>query len=434
MPIFTSSLSKEIKKYRELIAKTPNNPRYYSVLGDLLHRSNKIDDAIESYRQALDFYIVEGYPLKAVAVAKIMLNIAPKITNLPEVLMNLYDQLGLCGDAASTQEKYEIKKGPACLLKPPESPETITDVNIDSSQPASADDAATSNIFDKQFEDALGESFENSFTVLEADSSGAEILLTPDLSKFFSEFSDKEFIDLMKVIRYRKFSDGDFIYQQGEKGDSLYFLVSGQARVTHEIPDGNSELLNILVEEDIFGEAGFLINANRTSSIQTTQDTEVLEISRADADKIFSQHRQVEEIFDNFFQERIIDMALTTAPIFSKLSEGEREKFIKKFDLQFYSEGSMILSDADLKEHLYIIREGTADILEDFALQEQVFTTLKQGDFIGAISSIKELPAQYKIIARTDCEVLEISRDDLKRLFMESPRLAKLLQKNKKTL
>ena len=58
MTVFTSSLSKEIKKYRELIAEHPDNPHYHSVLGDLLHRSNKIDDALENYMHALDYYII----------------------------------------------------------------------------------------------------------------------------------------------------------------------------------------------------------------------------------------------------------------------------------------------------------------------------------------------------------------------------------------
>jgi CRP-like cAMP-binding protein len=90
-------------------------------------------------------------------------------------------------------------------------------------------------------------------------------------------------IDKLASLAIRSsFRRGTRIFSQGDPGDSLLGLVSGQVRISASTPSGREVFLNILESGDSFGEIGVLDGKPRTATAEALSDTTLFVIHRAD--------------------------------------------------------------------------------------------------------------------------------------------------------
>jgi CRP-like cAMP-binding protein len=90
-------------------------------------------------------------------------------------------------------------------------------------------------------------------------------------------------IDKLAALAFRKsYRRGKQIFAQGEPGDSLLGLISGQVRISANTPGGKEVFLNILESGDSFGEIAVLDGNPRTASAEALMDTELFAIRRSD--------------------------------------------------------------------------------------------------------------------------------------------------------
>jgi CRP/FNR family transcriptional regulator, cyclic AMP receptor protein len=90
-------------------------------------------------------------------------------------------------------------------------------------------------------------------------------------------------IDKLAALAQRKTCRrGTRIFSEGDPGDSLLGLISGQVRISASTPGGREVFLNILESGDSFGEIAVLDGQPRTASADALVDTELFVIRRAD--------------------------------------------------------------------------------------------------------------------------------------------------------
>lgn len=90
-------------------------------------------------------------------------------------------------------------------------------------------------------------------------------------------------IDKLAALAIRRsYGRGSRIFAQGEPGDALLGLISGQVRISASTPGGQEVFLNILESGDSFGEIAALDGHPRTASADALSDTELFVIRRAD--------------------------------------------------------------------------------------------------------------------------------------------------------
>lgn len=95
----------------------------------------------------------------------------------------------------------------------------------------------------------------------------------------FDDLTSEEMEAVKKACLRRKFSKGEYIIKEGEKGQSLFFLRCGTVEVIKELDSSNYKHLKDFEEGDFFGEISFLDDASRTASVVATDDCEVLELT-----------------------------------------------------------------------------------------------------------------------------------------------------------
>jgi len=101
----------------------------------------------------------------------------------------------------------------------------------------------------------------------------------------FAGLSDEARREIAGAIRSRTFGDGESIVRQGEPGESMFIIASGRAVVALE-PDRRE--VATIEGGGYFGEMSLLTGEPRSATVVAESDVAVLEIKRADFEKVLA--------------------------------------------------------------------------------------------------------------------------------------------------
>jgi CRP-like cAMP-binding protein len=93
----------------------------------------------------------------------------------------------------------------------------------------------------------------------------------------FAEFTEVELEGALDLIDTVKFPPGECVVKQDEKGDCMYVVVEGSARVVHR-RDGKEFELAVLKVGDFFGELALVDSGPRSADVETLTDCTMLRI------------------------------------------------------------------------------------------------------------------------------------------------------------
>jgi serine/threonine protein kinase len=91
---------------------------------------------------------------------------------------------------------------------------------------------------------------------------------------FFHDFSQQEIWELLRASEWREYEDGDAIVREGEIDDRFYVIVSGQVVV-----EANETVVGCLESGDCFGEASYVSDTKRTTTVKADHSVTVLSVS-----------------------------------------------------------------------------------------------------------------------------------------------------------
>jgi len=232
-----------------------NNPQIHLKLGDIYQRTGDSIKAIASYHKAAWLLRSRGFLQKAIALHKIILRLDPHdaeaISRSHELMMEL-ETAKTC-QAATPAQKV---------------PET--------------------------------ESLED-FAAYLADKTHDSIN-----SELFSGMPEDEIQQILRGLSLKSFSSRDKVIEEGDSGDSLYIIKSGQAKVIAHLFGKEIELAT-LETGDIFGEVGFLTGRPRTASVIAEGPLEVYEISRFEIESIIEKNPSLLQKIEGFYECRVQD-------------------------------------------------------------------------------------------------------------------------------
>jgi putative ABC transport system ATP-binding protein len=75
--------------------------------------------------------------------------------------------------------------------------------------------------------------------------------------------------------RQQQLAEGDILFEQGDRGDLIYFVDDGAVDLLRQHPDGTEEILTTATKGDHFGEMGPLFALPRAATARAREDTVV---------------------------------------------------------------------------------------------------------------------------------------------------------------
>ena len=203
--------------------------------------------------------------------------------------------------------------------------------------------------------------------------------------EIFSGLSNNELDEITDSLNIKKFNTGDLIIKQGEQGDSIFLILQGSVRVFYDDEKiGKVVELAYLTKRDFFGEMGFFGNKIRRASVVSVDDSILLELKKDNISKLMKSYPAIEETFQKFYQERILDLIIATGPLFYSLDNEIRKELVSKFQLKKFQTQDIIIKEGEPSNSMFIIKSGEVKVSKN----SHKISSLGPGDFFGEIGLI----------------------------------------------
>ena len=103
------------------------------------------------------------------------------------------------------------------------------------------------------------------------------------LVELFRGLNDEQLGTMENITRKEIYEAGDVIFSQGEDGDKMYIVGSGQVEIKIRNPTGYTYSAVYLGEGQVFGEMALIDDATRSATVISAHDnTTVYAIPRTD--------------------------------------------------------------------------------------------------------------------------------------------------------
>ena len=113
------------------------------------------------------------------------------------------------------------------------------------------------------------------------------------IEKYFG-IGPEEVDSVLASVATLQLDGGDWLFRQGDAGDSLYFLVRGRLQVSVRgdaaAPDAAGTVLGEIAPGESVGELGLLTGASRSASVRALRSSELVRIDRATFERLAQQH------------------------------------------------------------------------------------------------------------------------------------------------
>jgi CRP/FNR family transcriptional regulator, cyclic AMP receptor protein len=116
---------------------------------------------------------------------------------------------------------------------------------------------------------------------------------------------------------------------------------------------------------------------------------------------------------------------LADVELFEHVSDEDRARLAEFIDIAQLTAGETLFRAGEPGESLYVVRSGEVELfIRDTAGQKIALAIAGAGEVFGELALLDRGPRTATAIALTDCELLELDRDDLLLLFQKSPNAA----------
>ena len=240
-------------------------------------------------------------------------------------------------------------------------------------------------------------------------------------SFIFNSLEDKELKTVIDSFEEKKYKKGDLVISQGDEGDVLYLVDSGELDCEKVFKNGDKPTyLKTYVPGESFGELALLYNAPRAATIKAKTEATLWALDR--------------ECFNNIVKDAAMkkrekyENTLKKVEILQSIDPYELGQICDALKTVSFKKGDKIIQQDENGDVFYIIDEGQCHAEKSFqgGNPERV-KDYSSCDYFGELALLKGEPRAATIIADTDCKCLTLDRMAFKRLL--GP-LENILQRN----
>ena len=241
-------------------------------------------------------------------------------------------------------------------------------------------------------------------------------------SFIFNSLEDKELKTVIDSFEEKKYKAGQNVITQGEEGDVLYLVDSGELDCEKVFKAGDPPTyLKTYKPGESFGELALLYNAPRAATIRAKTDSTCWALDR--------------ECFNNIVKDAAMkkrekyENTLKKVEILKSIDPYELGQICDALKTQNFSKGDYIIKQGEKGDIFFILDDGKAhaEKVFDQGKKPQKVKDYESGGFFGELALLKNEPRAASIVADTNCRCLSLDRMAFKRLL--GP-LENILQRN----
>ena len=109
----------------------------------------------------------------------------------------------------------------------------------------------------------------------------------------FKDLDESELAAVSEVCKEEKYESGAYIFREGEAGNRLYVIVSGEVRISRDVPGSGEEALAVLKPGALFGEMSVFDRSDRSTHAIANGGCSLLTITRPDFEMLLDFNREL---------------------------------------------------------------------------------------------------------------------------------------------
>ncbi|MDB5037893.1 MAG: crp [Bacteriovoracaceae bacterium] len=230
----------------------------------------------------------------------------------------------------------------------------------------------------------------------------------------FSSLRSVETAHLIDVVKTKKLSGSEILYEEGKASAQMFILVSGSLLLLSK-----SGVRKILKPGDFVGDVSCLAGVQRGSTVRAQEETELLEFSGKNISESFKKFKNLQEKIWKFFEKRLFLNIALRSELFKNLTS---EELVVCFDHSLSVSPPptrVLMHEARPVDRLSFIVQGECERTDRFGKS----MTLGVGRFFGEIDFLKNQTSSFKVTAKNEVYVLEWHRETFDKLCFLFPRL-----------
>lgn len=302
-----SQWSEAVAILKKLMRLEPTNTLYLLRIGDYSAKIGAKKEAVAAYMSAGDAFSKNGFLVKAIAAYKMILNLEPTQPEAMQRLQALHSET-----RGRTDPKMILEIPSPAVSTPDAKPAELLADAIPSQAKETPFEIERTSLADEVPPIVSSESSNGQDTIPseeaplleESAPSAAKKLHVNGVIPLFANLTPEEFAKVIEGTTARSYPPGAFIVREGDKGDSIYIIVKGRAKVvTHT---GDQEIrLGLLNENDFFGEVAFLTGRTRTADVVAVFETELLELPGETVRELLVQYPHIKSVLESLYMKRM---------------------------------------------------------------------------------------------------------------------------------
>lgn len=132
--------------------------------------------------------------------------------------------------------------------------------------------------------------------------------------ELFKPLSDAQVEELAENSSKYAFSAGETLVRQGDSGDSLFIIISGEVEISVSDGSGRSSHLADLAAGDYFGEMSLLTGEPRSASVAAKRETEVIVVEKRGMSQLLEGESSILEPLSDMLDRRLEELSGRVAP------------------------------------------------------------------------------------------------------------------------
>ncbi|MBI4872823.1 MAG: cyclic nucleotide-binding domain-containing protein [Candidatus Riflebacteria bacterium] len=107
----------------------------------------------------------------------------------------------------------------------------------------------------------------------------------------FSEYLKEQLSEA--AVPEVSFSPGQKVFEEGQQGDTAFFLISGKVKVLKKAKDGGDKVLSVVTDGSLFGEMALFDEPTRSATIQAVEPTRCYRFTRAQITSLVNKSPEI---------------------------------------------------------------------------------------------------------------------------------------------
>lgn len=245
-------------------------------------------------------------------------------------------------------------------------------------------------------------------------------------TEIFHGVAEEALRDLAGELVMVDFAAGETLFQQGDPGDSMYLIVSGEASVVGSGPDGKPRQLALIGPGRDVGELALWVGDRRSATVRTVVPTRAARLTREAFTRFTQRHPDVVAGIDRHVGRRLrhaqLGRALHASGLFGELQEGVLRELEALLEPVWIEGGSTVFRQGDEGDALYLVISGLVQVLlEQAGGEPRILAALGPGEIFGEMALLEHEPRSATVRALRDSQLARLARADCERLLARRP-------------